>query len=124
MKDDITIAHNIGIVPTAANICSTAGDAQVQGIYIAKNITIEHSTSDQVPVQNFNCDKKFIGAGSFIASEQIKLKRTFKGCGANATPYLNYNAIHPAETFIFRPDLILNMPEWMKQPKKMRLEAI
>lgn len=121
---DITIAPNVGDTPTAANICSNVGVAQVQGIYIAKNITIEQSSNDRVPVQNFNCDKKFIGAGSFIASGQIELERTFKGCGANMTPYVNYNATHPAETFIFRPDLILNMPEWMKQPKKMRLETI
>ncbi len=124
VKGSITIDPKIGIDPTLTNSCSTADMADVQGIYIAENIIFPNSPAVAGTYQTLVCDKKFIGAGSFIASEQIELKRTFKGCGANDTPYPNFNATHPTETFIYRPDLLLNMPEWMKQPKKMRLETI
>lgn len=115
-KNDLAVRPSVGLMPSATNVCSNIENAQVQGVFIAENIKI-------MSFKN-SCDYKFIGAGSFIAREKVFLERDLKRCSGGGGFYPNYNATHPAETFLYRPDFLLNTPEIIKQFKKMRLEVI
>jgi len=98
-----TIGYNIASTP---NIYIT--DANFQGIYVANGtLTI---ANDSVAT---NQDLKFVGAGSFVGLTGVSLPRNFEAEGDSATGLAN-NSV-PTETFIFRPDFVLNTPELMKK---------
>lgn len=54
-------------------------------------------------------DRKFIGAGTFVGWTGVNLQRSFATASDNSV-----NNIVPAETFVFRPDLLVNTPKAMK----------
>ncbi len=124
----ITIDPSVGTSITRNTAtCAQKGDGHIQGVFIANEIKIPSNKIEVSPIFNpgVYCDKKLILEGSYISwSEDIAFQRDFKGCGLGVGSYPNYNATNPTETIIYRPDFITNTPDWMKQPKMMRLEAI
>ncbi len=125
VRDNLIIDGNLGDDITGDTCAS--GNGHVQGVYIANKIEIPSSRNELDDVFNRGafCDKKLILEGSFISWSSITSSRTFKGCGLDAgIVYPDYNATNPTETIIYRPDFVTNTPDWMKQPKMMRLEAI
>lgn len=102
---DITFNENIGYEVYADPYTTIAS---FEGIYVASEIlTIANDTVAT------NQDLKFVGAGSFIGLTGVSLPRNFEAEGESLTGLLN-NSI-PTETFIFRPDFVLNTPELMKK---------
>ncbi len=134
VKIDKDVGSTLSGACTTA-VCALPNTADIQGVFIASKIEIDnedapsnqHCGSDGKCTFNGACDKKIVLAGSYISwNETISLKRTFKGCSiaAGATAYADYNKCNPAETFIYRPDLTTNAPQWMKQPIVSRFETL
>lgn len=128
IKIDFTVGSNL-----TANKCVNKGSGDIQGVYITnKNITVESNPTTYLTDFNRDsrCDKSIVLEGVFASWGNINFMRTFKGCGTNGqgitkgSVYPNYNALNPTETIIYRPDFINSTPDWMKQPKIMRLETI
>lgn len=101
VSGDITIGSNLGYVDIYTD-SSQANIAQVEGVYVADGIfTVARNPG--------NVDRKFIGAGTFVGWEGVDLQRTFD---SGSTP--EYNAEAATESFIFRPDFIVNAPQEIK----------
>jgi hypothetical protein len=94
VKKNITFANTLGW----SNLSETR--AIVAGLYIADGQIIVAS--------NPGNDLKFVGEGSFIGWGGVDMNREF-------TPKSNNNTV-PAETFRFRPDFMVNVPERMTRP--------
>ena len=56
-------------------------------------------------------------------SGDINLKRTFMGCNLTL-PYCDLNKANPVHSFTYRPDYLVNAPNWMRQSVKLRLETL
>jgi len=54
-------------------------------------------------------DKRFIGAGTFVGWSGVTLSRDFDDGGARKAE----NNTKPVDTFVFRPDLLMNVPDKM-----------
>jgi hypothetical protein len=71
----------------------------LQGMFLTnKTITINRAVN---PID----EKQFVGQGMFIGWGGVSLNRDL---GAD-------NATMPAEKFIYRPDLVINAPDWFRQ---------
>ncbi|PIY80514.1 MAG: hypothetical protein COY80_02590 [Candidatus Pacebacteria bacterium CG_4_10_14_0_8_um_filter_42_14] len=83
----------------------------IEGVYVADGtLTVSDYWTNTIQ------DLKFVGAGSFIGLSGVSLPRDFEaddGSSPNLTGLLN-NSV-PTDTFIFRPDFVLNTPELMKK---------
>lgn len=100
-KGNITIDSTVGDTPLNKTI-------NLEGVYLADGaLTIESDNN------NTTQDLQFIGAGSFISWTNVTLKRQFADSGSGALQ----NNTSPAEFFIFRPDLIKNVPTVLKDTK-------
>ncbi|MCL2110634.1 hypothetical protein FWH30_03610, partial [Microgenomates group bacterium] len=87
-----------------------------EGIFIVDgNLDIKSRES------GVNCaaetDKRYIHQGSMVVWGHAEMKRDFsnreRGCVDDA--FGIYNNRVPAETFIYRPDLVVNIPSWMRR---------
>ncbi len=100
----ITFDANVGTADL------TATTPTVEGVFIAdQNITIDAAAVSTIK------DKRFIGAGTFVAWAQsgtdgVVLNRNYQDGGLGGLDNRDY----PTETFIFRPDFTLNIPDEMK----------
>ncbi len=108
---NITINSNVGYSVPNTNpiVFARPGSVSpnVEGIYIADGtLTIANNGNASLP------DKKFIGAGTFVGWSGVNLARTFDD-GVIGMAWHNFN---PTETFIYRPDFLLNAPSVMKEP--------
>ncbi len=125
---DIIVKSNVGVSfdgTTASQANSCATPPSLQGIFVADgSIVVEGSplaVGNEVLV---NCpERKFVAEGIFVSWGNISLRRSFRVCGNGAGVYPNYNALNPAETFIYRPDFLVNTPAWMKQVVSNRFET-
>jgi len=78
----------------------------LEGIFIADNyFNVASYGSTQA-------DRKFIGEGTFVGWNGINLDRDFDDTHFGKA----WNALNPTETFIYRPDFLLNAPSVMKEP--------
>jgi len=85
---------------------------QIEGVFVANGtLTVNAYNTNDV------YERMFIGAGSFVGWSGVDLQRDFaidiSGGGANLSGTLN--SYVPTDTFVFRPDFILNTPELMKR---------
>lgn len=101
VSGDLTITENVGYSdittdPTQADI------ANVEGVFVSDG-TLTIAGVDGTT------DNKFIGAGTFVGWTGVSLERNFDD---GVDPTLNNNAA--TETFIFRPDLLVNAPKAVK----------
>ncbi len=103
---DITIDQDIGASISYGGTPTI--EPQIEGFYVADGSLIIEESGDQDAI-----DKMFIGAGSFVGWEGVRLPRDFETVADPSTGLLN-NYV-PTDTFIFRPDFILNTPELMKR---------
>jgi hypothetical protein len=108
VRGNITFAANVG----HANLANQAPN--VEGIYIADNQIIVRTNDD--PAVG---DRRFIGAGSFIGWSGVDLQRDFADLSSGAT----FNLTIPTETFIYRPDMVLNTPKFMLSPRSIWQET-
>ena len=103
VKDSILIDPTVGHEnPTATNP-NTSIEPNISGIFIADNkiVVQKKATGD---------DKKFVGAGTFVGWQGVELERTFSDGDLGAYRHVTT----PTETFIFRPDFLVNTPPAMR----------
>jgi hypothetical protein len=110
VRDDITIDSSVGHsmsagVADAASHLPHAATSNLEGVFIAQNITVESAGTSEI-------DNKLIAEGTFVGWNSITLARNFANEGGVGATHNMYN---PTETFIHRPDLVLNMPIEMKE---------
>jgi hypothetical protein len=105
ISGNMTITSQVGYDNIYAQ-ASAPDIANVEGVFVTDGIfTVEGVTGVT--------DKKFIGAGTFVGWSGVDLQRSF----ADGTlPNLDNNA--PAESFIFRPDFIINAPRSIKSSQQ------
>ncbi|OGJ37644.1 MAG: hypothetical protein A3A82_01895 [Candidatus Pacebacteria bacterium RIFCSPLOWO2_01_FULL_47_12] len=106
---NITFSSDVGIPVTPGDTAAMYSlETEYEGVFIADGIlTIDAYTDDSY------AERKFIGAGSFVGWSGVNLPRNFEAEGVPLSGTLN-NSV-PTDTFIFRPDFILNTPELMKR---------
>ncbi len=97
VSGNIIVGENVG-----TDVKTSITDGQVQGVYIA------NGTFEVKSVGPAGTEHKFVGEGTFVACQDMVFPRNFSNGG---TPADNVN---PATVFIYRPDLILNVPNRMK----------
>lgn len=101
VSGDILIEENVG------NETLTSTTANLEGMFVANGtITIE---SRGVAGGG---DDRFIGEGSFVGWTDVAVDRDYDDDAGRDVENQN----KPAETFIFRPDLVENTPDILKQP--------
>lgn len=101
---DININANVG------NETLTDKTANLEGVYIANGtINIESKGSAA------GGDDAFVGEGTFVGWTGVNLARNFAS-DADPNRIDNHQTI-PAETFIYRPDLVINAPDSIKTPR-------
>jgi len=96
VSGNITIESTVG--NTNANDVTTPN---IEGVYIANGQIITESVGTAG-----GGDKPFVGAGTFVGWGGIDLGRDFDDGGQRKAE----NNTKPIETFIFRPDFVLNVP--------------
>jgi len=101
VKGSIYISENIGYNDIYTNP-HNPDVAVIEGVFMADGVIEVKGIPD---VQ----DKKFIGAGTFVGWNGVKLNRSFAVPGDNSL-----NNQSPAEIFIFRPDFIVKAPKEIK----------
>ena len=101
VSGNITVSATVGYNNIATNP-TTANIANVEGIFVADGVFTIAGNPGTI-------DKKFIGAGTFVGWTGVELQRNFDD-GTNPTN----NDTAATETFIFRPDLLLNAPKAIK----------
>jgi len=111
VSGNISINSNVGytVPDTYPIVFARPGTVSpnVEGIYLANGtLTVASNGNASLP------DKKFIGAGTFVGWGGVNLARTFD-YGVIGMAWHNFN---PTETFIYRPDFLLNTPSVMKEP--------
>lgn len=112
VSGDILIRQGIGhITPTVASVNDSPN---IEGVFIADG-TITVQADGNLDTR----DRRFVGAGSFIAWEGFDLQRDFTGF----TPSAELHRTIATEVFIFRPDFVLNAPEFMLAPHSIWQET-
>jgi hypothetical protein len=108
VSGNITISNNVG------NDTLTDTKGNVEGIYIADGTLTVASKGTAA-----GGDERFVGEGTFVGWTTIKLDRDYSDGGARATE----NNTKPTEQFVFRPDLVKNVPTSMKHPHTLWQET-
>jgi hypothetical protein len=110
VNGNILVTPHVGyeLNPSAPSVPTvTVANSNLEGVFVADGtLTIQSKTAiGEVPP-----DKKFIGAGTFVAWSNVNLNRTFNDNSFG--PILNNN--QAIENFIYRPDLLANWPTKLK----------
>lgn len=101
VSGDITVTSNVGYADIYTD-ATQADISNVDGVFVADGLLIIDGVANTT-------DRKFIGAGTFVGWSGVELNRNFDN---GSDPTLNDNAA--TETFIFRPDFIVNAPKAVK----------
>jgi hypothetical protein len=103
---DKSVGHSMSadVAEAASNTPNTA-TSNLEGVFIAQKITVESAGDSAI-------DNKLIAEGTFVGWNGITLARNFANEGGVGATHNMYN---PTETFIHRPDLVINMPVEMKE---------
>jgi hypothetical protein len=102
VSGNITISSNVG--HEDHSVAASVATANLEGVFVTDGSITTQSRGEDTP------DKKFIGSGTFVGYSGISLNRDFSDGGLGAID----NNIYAAETFLHRPDLLLNTPIEMK----------
>lgn len=104
VAQDLDVNNNLGNK-------QLANDPIIEGVYLVDG-TI--NTSFQANPSDPNSGNRFIGGGTFYGKGGFSLGRDLKpnGCSGHAC-----NAYTPSESFVFRPDLVVNAPYEMWSSK-------
>ena len=99
VKGNITISDSVGYSGDA-NL-DALQTPNIEGVFIANGQIIIDSYVTTNPA-----DRKFVGAGSFVGWTNVDLQRDFNNGGLRK----ELHNTTPTETFIHRPDFIVNVP--------------
>jgi hypothetical protein len=111
VSGDIIFDPTVGHTSTSDLVASNSLQPNIEGVFIANGrIILQSAGSD---------DKKFVGAGSFVGWSGVDLKRTFEKGQLGRIR----NNTTPVETFIYRPDFLLNTPELLKSTEMVWREV-
>jgi len=110
VSEDIIIEANVG------NNTLTSNTPNLEGMYIANGqLTVQSAGSAA------GGDQTFVGAGTFAGWSGVSLGRDY---ASDSDPLRNVeNNTKAVERFIFRPDLLKNVPERMAQPRLVWQES-
>ncbi|HEX7018169.1 MAG TPA: fibronectin type III domain-containing protein [Patescibacteria group bacterium] len=104
------VSGNITIDESLGNETLDSAATNLEGIYIADGTMTVASRGSAA-----GGDDRFVGAGSFIGWGGVALERDFSSDAD--TSRLQESKTNPSELFIFRPDLVRNIPEAMTSPR-------
>lgn len=104
VSGNITIAPELG----HTNLDASAQDANLEGIYVADGVV-------RIPSKGLTSegDNKLVIAGTVVGWGGIELNRDF--AFSDDVVSRAENNTRPTETFVFRPDLLLNTPDLLKR---------
>lgn len=108
VKGNITIDASLG------NATLTSTTANLEGVYMADG-TLTTATRGTAG----GGDDRFIGEGVFVGWSGVDLNRDFSDGSSRSLQ----NNDKPAETFIYRPDFLVNMPDIMLVPIRLWQET-
>jgi hypothetical protein len=101
---NITVTENVGY----------SGDANLDALQ-TPNIEGMFVANGTITIKSYNVtnpnDRKFVGAGSYVGWTNVDLQRDF----GDGNKRRELHATTPTETFIHRPDLLVNVPEILKR---------
>jgi hypothetical protein len=106
---DMTVTQALGYTNPAT--VPTTTNANVTGVFVVDGQIVIQSDGDTAIA-----DRKFIGAGTFVAWDSqnlgtgIVLERNF----ADSVNGLTQNSTTPAEVFVYRPDFVATFPTELK----------
>lgn len=108
VKGNIYINENLG------NATLTNTTANLEGVFMADG-TLNIQTRGPAA----GGDDRFIGEGVFVGWSGVNLLRDYSDSGSRSQE----NNDKPVETFIYRPDFLVNMPEIMLVPVRLWQET-
>lgn len=108
------VSGNITVSPTLGNATLTSTTANLEGVYMADGTLTIQSRGTSA-----GGDDRFIGEGVFVGWSGVNLMRDYSDGGARSTE----NNDKPVETFIYRPDFLVNMPDIMLVPIRLWQET-
>lgn len=114
----ITFDNSLGRTPTAGMTTPASATPKIQGLFFADDEIVVAGSSNAG-----QADNQFIGKGSFIGLTNVSLDRDFAGTadgGAVSDTNLSLrflNNTNPTEVFIHDPQLVLNTPNFLKDPE-------
>jgi hypothetical protein len=110
--------------------CNNSERGTIQGVFFANGrIVVNRNPAGLLgAVGSQTCgannrrlpDKKFIGEGTFVGWSGIGLYRDFDD---HCSFTRSWNSRSATETFIYRPDFLINVPDWMRRPIRLRQET-
>lgn len=102
VKENITFEANVGYNNPGDGQPILGNEPLVTGVFIANGqLTILSQGSE---------DRKFVGGGTFVGWNGISMPRTFENAGIGKASH----ETTPTDTFIFRPDFLVNTPQVMR----------
>ena len=112
VNGSITVEASVGFDTTLTSSEPVSDDTNLEGVYVADTSLIVDGY-DQLGFANIS-DRKFIGAGTFVGFQGVTMNRNFAN---DADPLANaMNNLNPVVTFVYRPDLVRNLPKFMHNP--------
>ncbi|MFZ5376727.1 MAG: hypothetical protein ACOZAN_03625 [Patescibacteria group bacterium] len=101
---NITIGDRVGYSDPLTDATQPT-NTNLEGVFIADGTITVASDNNATTIDN-----KFIAAGTFVGWGGVNLQRTYEDGSLGAAN----NNLSPTETFIFRPDLVVNTPASMR----------
>ncbi len=108
----ITVEASVGYTKDFTNSVPVTTDTNLEGVYVA-DTSLVIAGYDALGFPN-TTDRKFIGAGVFVGLGGVSLDRDFLNASNPLTNAINN--VDPVSTFVYRPDLVVNLPKFMKTP--------
>lgn len=107
-QDNLYFENSIGRVMDASIPVNDATPV-LSGLFIADNFLTIADSGDPDDIIK---DNQFVGKGTFVGYEDVVLERKFDDGSSGRT----LNNLQPAELFVHDPQLMLNTPEFLKDP--------
>lgn len=127
VSGDITFGADIGIDVTSAQAKKEPRleDGRIDGVFIANGkLYFPKADIPQTQLARRSCNRQLVMSGQYVGWQGVDMRGTFAGCLIlPPTTFIDYNADHPVLTVIYRPDLVLNTPSWMKATKRVITEV-
>jgi len=112
VNGNITFEASVGFDKDMTNLVPVTDDTNVEGLFVADEslIVAGYDALSQPQL----VDRKFIGAGTFVGFSGVSLNRDFENSVDPLTRSMNN--LDPVSTFVYRPDLVKNLPRFMHTP--------
>ncbi len=107
-KGNITFNPDLGYGYDDETSVASFNTPIVEGVYIASNFLVIQSKNSGIDSPS---DYKFVGAGTFVGLNGVNLERKFDDGGARRA----LNNTSPTDLFIYRPDFMINSPQFLQK---------